>query len=119
MNPYIIVGLLVAWGSSLAGTGWWFYNAGEDHQIAKTVEQSELIRAVSDAAQHSAATAIAGIVVKNTTIKGEIEREIRTNTVYADCRHSPEQLRRLNEALTGRAEPAGGGQLPRADANGR
>ena len=54
-------------------------------------------------------------------IRQETEREIQTRTVYADCRHSPEQLQRLNAALAepGSASAPGGGQLPAADAAGR
>lgn len=72
--------------------------------------------AVADAAS-ATAQAISRIKVVNTTLRQEIQGEIRTNTVYAACSHAPEQLRRINEALTGdRAEPAGGGELPASGA---
>ena len=71
-------------------------------------------------AVESAASATAGVIAKirvqHTTIRQEVEREIRENVVYRDCQHSPVQLQRINAALTGaRPEPAGGGKLPPAD----
>lgn len=119
MNPYAALALVVAWGASLAGTAWWTYGAGQDSEIATQAREAKAAENAARIAADVSAAAIAKIKPQITTIKQETEREIRTNTIYADCRHSPEQLQRLNAALTGRgSEPAGGGQLPRADAAG-
>ena len=72
------------------------------------------------AAEHAAsaaADAISKLRIINQTITQEVRREIVERPVYRDCQHSPEQLRRLNAAITaapGRA--AGGGGVPTADA---
>ena len=38
MNPYVIIGLLVAWGASLFGVGWWQNDAG--HVAERTTWQA-------------------------------------------------------------------------------
>lgn len=38
MNPYVIIGLLVAWGASLFGVGWWQNDAG--HVAERTTWQT-------------------------------------------------------------------------------
>lgn len=110
--------LLALLGMALAfaaGT-WYGTGIGEDREFAKRAREDQLLARAGEAAQQSAAQAIAAIKPRNVTIRQETEREIQTRTVYADCRHSPEQLQRLNEALTGRAIGAGGGELPGAGA---
>lgn len=61
----------------------------------------------------AAATAIAKIEVTSEQIVQPLRTEIRTNTVYRDCRHSDDGLLRLNAAITG--QPLGASKLPRAD----
>lgn len=112
MTPYLIIGGLVA----AAGSFVYGMDVGEDRAIAKQKATSELVDAVYDKAQKGAASAIADMEVKNVTITQPIRTEVRTNTVYAECRHSPGGLRDLNAAITGRTEPAGGLKLPRTDA---
>lgn len=66
-----------------------------------------------DAALKAAAEAIAKIEVKSEHIIQPLRTEIRTNTVYRDCRHSDDSLRNLNSLITG-SEPqsTGGGIVP-------
>ena len=115
-NPYILLALVAAF----AGTGWASYSKGVDNgrnAVLAQQQAADQVRAETlKLAQEGAAQAISQIEVKNVTITRRIEREIQANTVYRDCRHSPEQLRDINEAITGQrgSEPAGGGQLPAA-----
>lgn len=119
MNLYALLLIGCTWAASVAGAGWWAYGAGQDAEIATQAREDKVAENAARIAADVSAAAIAKIKPQITTIKQETEREIRTNTIYADCRHSPEQLQRLNAALTGGgSEPAGGGQLPRADAAG-
>lgn len=116
MNPWLLLGIVIAWGASM----WWAREDGKaaatDHCLAEQVRDANVAAIAGDAT----ASAIAQLRPRITTIKQEVEREIRTNTVYADCRHSPGQLQRINEALTGAAsEPAGRGLVPPADALSR
>ncbi len=109
-----LVALLV-WAGSLTGAFFYGIDTGKDRQIASQEKTRELAVEVKEAAQLGAAEAIAKLKPRNVTIKQEVQREIRTNTVYADCRHTDNGLRKLNEALTGiDADPASGGKLPTA-----
>ena len=111
MAGYLIALIL----AGISGLGAYFYGVqvGKDSEIAHRASLDEVRVAATEAAASAAADAIAKSRPRNTTIRQETEREIRTNTVYADCRHSPEQLQRINEALTGkRAESAGSGVMP-------
>lgn len=113
MNPYLIIAALVA----VMSAGWGGFRLGVDHQVASEIDKRQVVAEAVDAANSAAAAAISKIVVRNSTIRQEVEREIRTNTVYADCRHSDAGLRGVNAALTGaQTVTPGGGQLPGPDA---
>lgn len=124
MNPWaILVALAVA-----AGGCWYSYSAGREHQRneceATAARERDIGQAAADRAASAAAGAIAAIKVQHRTITQEVQREVLERPVYrsSDCSHGPEQLQRINAALTGAAsaaEPAGRGLVPRADAIGR
>ncbi len=109
--------LAAALAAILTGLGgfWYGQGVGHDQAVAKQKSADDLAEAIFDRAQAGAATAISKIEVKNVTIRQKVEREIVENVVYRECRHGPDGLRSVNEALTGRAQPAGGGQLPGSD----
>jgi hypothetical protein len=112
---YLIAGL--AWAASVAAAGWYGMELGDDRCIARAAKaQTVEDRAVAAAAM-AAASAVAAIEVKQITIRGRVEREIRENVRYVDCRHTPDGLRDLNSALTGNA--ADPGKLPPATAASR
>jgi hypothetical protein len=114
MNIHLIWALACA-GCLLAGT-WYGTGLGEDKEYAKRAREDSLVQKVGEAAQNGAANAIAANRPRNITIKQETEREIQTNTVYADCRATPNGVRLVNEALTGvRPDAAGDSKLPSAD----
>lgn len=113
MNPYTVLGLVVAWGASVGGAFFYGQGVGADGVIAKQQAVDQAIQQTRDAAQQGAAAAIALLKPRNVTIRQETEREIQTNTVYRDCRVPADGVRLANEAITGRpAEPAGGGSVP-------
>ena len=97
MNPYLIIAALVAVLSAGAGG----FKLGADHEVAAQAREQNHIAEAVDAANTAAAQAISKIKVVNTTIRGELEREIKTNTIYADCKATPEAVRLLNSALSG------------------
>ena len=107
MNPYLIIGALVAVLAAGAGG----FKLGADHELAAQAREDKHVAAAVEAANTASAGAIAGIKVTNTTIRQELEREIRTNTIYAECRHTSGGLRSINESL---AVPrsAGDSKLP-------
>lgn len=113
MNPWLILAVVLGWGASVAGAGWFMYERGRDNCEAVKARETRVAAIATEASASAAGAAIAKLRPQITTIRQEAEREIRTNTIYAECRHSPGQLQRINAALTGAAsEPAGGGLVP-------
>lgn len=112
MNPWV---LLAAAGAIVSA---FFYgqHVGEQGAEAQAARDERMAKLATEAGQKGAAEAIAKLKPRNVTIRQELAREIQTNTVYRDCRVPPGGVRITNEALTGRAEPAGGGELPAPDA---
>lgn len=116
MNPYVILALVIAWGGSLAGTGWVAFGLGQDSEIAGQARDEAVRKQTFDAAQQGAAAAIAANKPINRTIVQRAEKEIYENTVYRDCRVPASGVQLANEAITGRKpEPAGGSKLPGAE----
>jgi len=116
MNPYVLLALVIGWGASIAGTGWYCIGVGEDKIIAKQASDDKIRQETREAAQQGAADAIAKLKPVNTTIRAKTETIVRENTVYRTCVNTPDGLRSINSALAGRiAEPAGGEQLPKVD----
>jgi hypothetical protein len=116
MNPYVLLALVIGWGASVAGAGWYGMGLGEDRIIAKQVSDDKIRQETRDAAQQGAAAAIAANRPINNTIVQKVQREITENVRYVDCKLTPGGLQLANQAITGRtAEPVGGEQLPPAD----
>lgn len=114
MNPYLIIGAMLAFAAAVGGAYIQGRSDGQDKCVAEQVRDEQVAQIASVAAADAAASAITAIKFRNTTITQEVQREIQTKTVYRECLHSPEQLQRINEALTGTAEPAASGVLPSA-----
>ncbi len=120
MNPYILLALVGGWVVSVGGSFFYGQGVGADGEIAKQAELRQAIAETREAAQKGAADAIAKLRPIHTTIKQETEREIRTNTIYAECKLPADGVRLANDALVGKQpEPAGGGKLPSPDADGK
>ncbi len=118
MNPWLLLAVVLAWGASVGGAFFYGEGVGEARVKAGQKDRDDLVREIRDAGQKGAAEAIAKLKPRNVTIRQEIAREIETHHVYSDCRIPPHGVRLANEAITGRAEPAGGGELPRAEPDG-
>lgn len=116
MNTLYASALLAGiWLSTVGGAFFYGQGIGQAREIAKRSEIQDAIRGTRDAAMQAAADAISSIKITNTTIRGEVQREIRTNTVYRDCRLPPDGVRIANDALRGQpTQRAGDSQLPRA-----
>jgi hypothetical protein len=108
MNPWFFIGAAFA----CAGCFWYGTEVGADGEIAKQKKLDDVVIAVKEAAQTGAAQAIAANQPINKTIVQKVQHEIQTNTVYAECKHTPGGLSGINEALTGRPQPAGDRKLP-------
>lgn len=114
MSAAAAVAALALAGLVAAGAYWQGRQDGRAAELASAARDQQLVAAAADKAASAAAEAIARIRVRHVTIRQEAEREIQTRVEYRDCRHSPEQLQRLNAAIAGAGgpDPAGGGQLP-------
>jgi len=112
MNHYLIIAALVAVLAAGAGG----FKLGADHEIASQAREQKHITEAVEAANKTAAQAIAAIKPKYTTIQNEVQREIRTNTVYSDCKLPADGLRLVQQALNGGAIPTGDSKLPKETA---
>lgn len=113
MNPYLII---IALGAVLAaGAGG--FRLGADHEIAAKARADQHITEAVAAATDASAKAISALKVKSTTINNEVQREVRTHTIYSDCKLTPGGVLLANQALDpSRAFAVGSGKLPQADA---
>ncbi|MDB5540797.1 MAG: hypothetical protein JWQ89_2524 [Devosia sp.] len=116
MYAAIIGGMLIV--LSIGGAFLIGREAGSDACQAAKDRDEHVASIATAAAASAAASAINGIKVRNVTIRQQTETKIQEVPVYRDCRNEPSVLRNINESLTGRAEPAGSGLLPRASAPG-
>lgn len=116
MSPYAIIAAMLIFGAAVGGAYWQGRQDGGAACEAAEAREAKIATKASDAAASAAAHAISKIEVQRVEITQPVLREIRERTVYRDCKHSPDGLRGINAALTGRAEPAGGGELPAASA---
>lgn len=114
MNPYIIIACLIAFLGAGAGG----FKLGRDNVIAGQMREDEQIDKAVAAGVTAAAEAISKIKVVNKTIQTEVHREVQNNVVYRDCKHSPDGLRLVNEAITG-DKPTSDSKLPKVDAVSR
>ena len=116
MNPYAILAIVLAFVISVSAAGAGGFKLGMDHEKATEVDKNELVSEAVDAATSAAATAISSLKIKNTTITNEVQHEVRTNTVYVDCKLPPSGVRLLNAALDPSAAfSIGDGKLPQVD----
>lgn len=93
-NWRIIAAICLVSGAFLAG---WVAKGWKDDSIKLAIEQATAQS--RDASATAAAAAIAKIQISNTTIQGKVIERIRTETVYAECRHSPDTYNLILEAF--------------------
>lgn len=101
-----LLGFKIAWiaiGMIAAASGGWLLRDlqadAEAGAAAKAEEKAaQHMRMLSDEIATRTEAAIAGIRVENRNIYNEVQREIRTNTIYADCKLPDGGLRMLNQA---------------------
>lgn len=112
MNPYLIIAALCAVLAAGAGG----FRLGADHEIAAKARADRHITEAVAAATDASAKAIAALKVKSTTINNEVQREVRTHTIYSDCKLTAGGVLLANQALDpSRSLSLGSGKLPKAD----
>lgn len=94
---------LLCWLASLALCAWWFYGAGQDHEIAGQAEIKKAIQETKDSAAEGAANAIAKASANSTKVVTQIKTVTRTVPVYrsAECVHDQRVFDNLNSQLRG------------------
>lgn len=97
MNPYILLAFAIA----LAGAGAGGFKLGVDHEFASQAREDSHIAEAVDAANQVAAKAISELKPRYTTIQAKVQHDIQTNTIYRDCKLSPDGLLLANQALNG------------------
>jgi hypothetical protein len=102
-NPSVALALLLTMGAAGAAGYWRGATNTENRLEAERLRNEQIAETAYDAAILAAADAISGIKIVNTTIRQELEREIRTEPVYVNCRHSPDAKRLLDAVLSGEA----------------
>ena len=70
-----------------------FSHALYSNAITQAIEETRKEAALS------AAQEIAKIEIKNTTIHAKLVERIRTETVYSECKHSPESYQLIKDAF--------------------
>ena len=113
--PVSILGAEYKWAIlllALAGSYAWGRHDGGALAVAAETREAVIAAAATAAAQKATAEEIAKLEVKHVTVQRRIERETREVPVYRDCRHSPDGLRAINDALENRAVPPGDRELP-------
>lgn len=93
-NWKLVVVLSLLAGMFLLG---WTVRGWHSNSVELAVERATQLS--RDASAQSAAEAIAKISVTNTTVQAKVIERIRTETIYAECRHSPDTYDLILEAF--------------------
>ena len=102
INPWLLLAALLIILASFGGG----YVKGRSDANSNCSEARTLILEASQKAQEAAAQEIAKIDIRHTTIRQKVQRETIEKPVYRDCSHSPDGLRLVNQALSGRVDGA-------------
>lgn len=117
MNPYALLGIVLAVGALTGGAYWQGRNDGENKIVAQQAREDAIAAKAIESAASAAAVAISQIKVQHRTVQQEVQREVLVQTQYRDpgCMHDANSLRNINAAITGKAwaEPASGVVVPR------
>lgn len=107
MNPYALLAA-VAMAVTLFGGG---VTIGIKWEAGRQAVENQHIAEAVDAANNVSAQAIAQIKVINKTIQNEVRHELEKETVYRDCKLTPNGVQLANQALAG-AKPPSESKLP-------
>lgn len=91
MNQYILAGLIILITHSAAFYGGTVYEQSNQTRIELIAEKA------AKASSEAAAKAISEIEIKQTTINNKVREIIKTETVYSDCRHSPDMFQLIKD----------------------
>ena len=95
MNPWLILAGVLALAGAVGGG----YVKGAKDNEAEHLRIAQAEEKARKEALQAAAMEVAKIDVKNVTIQGKVVEHIRTETVYSECRHSPDTWKLIQEAF--------------------
>ena len=116
MSPWAALAAVLLGVASIGGSFFYGQTVGT---AAEKVKQSEIKQAIEDTrenARQGAASEIAKIKIKNTTIQSNLREVVRLSPAGVECQLPADGMRLINEALTGKSGGAGrdsGGSVPR------
>ncbi len=120
MNPWALLGIVLAVGTLTGGAYWQGRKDGANAEIATQAREDRATAVASDAAASAIAAAIPKITVRHQTVRQEVEREIQVQEVYRDpgCRTGADSLRLYNSTIPGAPASAASdaGPVPAAHA---
>lgn len=123
MNLYLVIAGAAVVLASYAGTFYVGADYGESKALARQNSTQEIVDEAVSKNNLALSDLVSKITVSNQTVYQKAIHEVRTNTVYADCRHTPSMLNAINKSITGRgdtaANPAGAGLSGSDTAGGR
>jgi hypothetical protein len=114
LNPWFILGALVALGSLVGGVGYKAYQMGKDSIIAAQAKEHAAVQRTVDAMIAAGAKEVSRINGKNKPIIQTVEHKT-LERIYVDCKSDPSVMRDFNAIVTGAPDPAGSVQLPPTD----
>ena len=92
----VLLSLMISFGAGVTGGIKW-------HSMEMDKKEKERLEAQASALE-AAAKEIAKIKVANVTRNVTLEKEIRVEKQYMECRNTPEVMKQLNDALKGGAK---------------
>ena len=98
-NPWVILAACAALLASYGVVGYKAYRMGENACIAEHAKLLSIELRTRDAATAAAAEAIQKIEVRNVTRIQKAQTITREVPIYKECKHTPEGLTTVNQAL--------------------
>ncbi len=103
MNFYVALGGAALAVAGVAGVFFYGVEVGQDREVARQKRTEDVATAAVAARDLQVGDLLSKIEVKNVEVTQPVIREVRTRTVYTACRHSPEGLKAVNNAIVGNA----------------
>lgn len=99
LSPYVGAGILIALVAAY-GTGRY---DGARLERESVLSSEKAAQVAYDAAMKATAEQLANLTINNTTIRQKAEVIVRENTIYRECKHTPDGLQSINTAITGKS----------------
>jgi hypothetical protein len=117
LNPSVLLALLVLMATS-STVAYWRGSVNKENAMRAGQLSADLVREETfRAAMAGTAALLSKQATKQVNITRTLEKEVRVEPRYINCRHSPDAWRMLVDAhrAAGLAEPVSGGELSTPD----